>query len=99
MATGSVLQVQPARQAGQIAAQARHNVSRGVGGLLRPFRRVGGIVWLEVTGTFFLLFAVVFALRLWQSWAGMGVRRNFAVVAAAVFFYLGVSSFWRARRR
>jgi hypothetical protein len=75
-------------------------VSRGIGGLLRPFRRVGGIVWLEVTGTFFLLFAPLFALRLWQSWSNIGaVSRDFAIGAAVVFLYLGVSSFWRARRR
>src|SRR5271169_4378293 len=47
------------------ATQTSRNVSKGIGGFLRPFRRVGGIVWLEVTGSFFLLFAVVFALRLW----------------------------------
>jgi hypothetical protein len=75
-------------------------VSKGIGGLLRPFRRVGGIVWLEVTGTFFLLFALLFALRLWQSWSNIGaVSRDFAIGAAVVFLYLGVSSFWRARRR
>ena len=68
--------------------------------LLRPFRRVGGILWLEVTGAFFLLFAAVFALRLWQNWAELGrMSRDFAVAAAVVFLYLGVSSFWRARRR
>jgi hypothetical protein len=69
---------------------------------LRPFRRVGRLLWLEVTGAFFLLFATVFALRLWQNWAGFGrspVARDFAIATAAVFLYLGVSSFWRAWRR
>ena len=85
-----------ARTAGQIATQA----GRGVGGFLRPFRRLGGILWLEVTGSFFLLFAAVFALRLWQNWAGSSpVSRNLTVGAGVVFLYLGVSSFWRARRR
>jgi hypothetical protein len=82
------------------AAQTSRNVSKGISGFLRPFRRVGGIVWLEVTGSFFLLFATVFALRLWQNWFGIGkVSRDFAIGAAVVFLYLGVSSFWRARRR
>jgi len=85
-----------AQVAGQIAAQT----TRGLGGFLRPFRRVGGIVWLEVTGTFFLLFALIFALRLWQTWTETkGIGKDFAVAAAVVFLYLGVSSFWRARRR
>jgi hypothetical protein len=82
----------------QLASQARY-ARRGVGGFLSPFRRVGGILWLEITGAFFLLFAAVFALRLWQNWSGYGqVSRGFAVVVAAVFLYLGVSAFWRARR-
>lgn len=91
-----------AQAAGRIAGQTSRGVARGVGGFLRPFRRVGGILWLEITGAFFLLFATVFALRLWQNWAGFSrnpLSRNVVMAAAAVFLYLGVSSFWRARRR
>jgi O-antigen/teichoic acid export membrane protein len=95
------MQAEAAGQAAkQFATQAGRGLSRGAGGFLRPFRRVGGIVWLEVTGTFFLLFAALFALRLWQNWAGMGgAAKGFVIGAAVVFLYLGVSSFWRARRR
>jgi hypothetical protein len=86
--------------ASRTAAQTSGGISAGISGFLRPFRRVGGIVWLEVTGSFFLLFAAVFALRLWQSWSGISaISRDFAIGAAVVFLYLGVSSFWRARRR
>ena len=79
-------------------------VARGVGGFLRPFRRVGGILWLEVTGAFFLLPVVVFAPKLWStraSWAHGPDHRTFLLTAGvmAVFLYLGVSSFWRARKR
>jgi len=91
-------------QAGQSLGQAGRSVSRGVGGLLRPFRRVGGILWLEVTGVFFLLPVVVFAPALWR--AGVAYRhtsdhRTLWVTAGVmvVFLYLGVSSFWRAHRR
>lgn len=76
--------------------------STGTGGFFRSLRRVSGILWLEITGSFFLLFALVFAARLWQSWASFAhnpLSRNMVIGAAAVFFYLGVSSFWRARRR
>jgi hypothetical protein len=71
---------------------------------LRPFRRIGGILWLEVTGVFFLLFVLVFAPTLWRtraSYAHGPDHRTFLVTAAvmAVFLYLSVSSFWRARRR
>ena len=85
---------------GRTAAQTTRGISAGISGFLRPFRRVGGIVWLEVTGSFFLLFAAIFALRLWQNWSGTGaISRDFAIGAAVVFLYLGATSFWRARRR
>jgi hypothetical protein len=96
---GAVSQVRN-RPAGRTAEQIATQASRGIGGFLRPFRRVGGILWLEITGAFFLLFAGAFAFRLLQSWASFSrVSRNFSVGAAVVFLYLGVSSFWRARRR
>jgi hypothetical protein len=100
-AANRVAQVQAqARAAASIAAQTSRGVSKGIGGFLRPFRRVGGIVWLEVTGTFFLLFAALFALRLWQSWSGIGqISRDLSIGAAVVFLYLGVTSFWRTRHR
>lgn len=89
-----------ARPVATVAAQTSRNFSKGIGGFLRPFQRVGGIVWLEVTGTFFLLFAVLFALRLWQAWSGIGpLSRNLSIGAAVVFLYLGVTSFWRAWHR
>jgi len=100
-ASGAGIRAQSqAQTAGRIAARTRGGISSGISGFLRPFRRVGGIVWLEVTGSFFLLFAAVFALRLWQNWSAIsGISRDFAIGAAVVFLYLGVSSFWRARRR
>ena len=95
-------------QAGQAVARANGNtaksVVRGVGGFLRPFRRLGAILWLEVTGAFFLIFVVVSASFMWKnrgSYARGPGHREFVASAAmlAVFLYLGVSSFWRARRR
>jgi len=91
-------------QAGQSVGQASRSVSRGVGGFLRPFRRVGGILWLEVTGVFFLLPVVVFAPSLWreiQAYPHTSDHRTLWVTTGvvAVFLYLGVSSFWRAHRR
>jgi hypothetical protein len=65
---------------------------------------VGGIVWLEVTGVFFFLPVIVFAPALWRESVGYSHtsdHRMFWVTAfiIAVFLYLGISSFWRARRR
>ncbi|MGA3263097.1 MAG: hypothetical protein ABSC47_03520 [Terracidiphilus sp.] len=92
------------RAAGQAAGKATRSVARGVGGFLRPFSRVGGILWLEVMGVFFFLPVVVFAPTLWRaraSYLSGPDHRTFLVTAAvmAVFLYLSVSSFWRARRK
>jgi hypothetical protein len=103
--SAAVVQSRAAGQAaGQVAAQAGRGVSQGVGGFLRPFRRVGGILWLEVTGVFFLLPVIVFAPALWRasvSYSHTTDHRTFWITAVivAVFLYLGISSFWRARRR
>lgn len=90
--------------AGRTAGQTAKGVARGVGGFLRPFRRLGAILWLEMTGAFFLIFAAVSASFLWKNRASYAVgpeHREFVSAAAmmAVFLYLGISSFWRARRR
>ncbi len=77
---------------------------RGIGGFLRPFGRIGGILWLEITGFFFGLFALWFALDLWKarlSYAHGPDHQRFliAVALTALFGYLSLSAFWRARRR
>ena len=86
------------------AVRAGGSVARGLGGFIRPFRRVGGIVFLEVTGVFFLLFVLVFGQMVWRmraSYANGPEHQKFLVAAGltAVFLYLTVSSFWRARKR
>ena len=93
-----------ARQAVRASAQAGAGMARGVGGFLRPFGRVGRILWLEITGAFFFLPVIAFAPNLWRmraSWAHGPDHRMFLITAAVVlvFLYLGISSFWRARRR
>jgi hypothetical protein len=94
----------PTAAPAQMAANAGRGLSQGIGGFLRPFRRVGGILWLEVTGVLFLLPVLVFSPTLWHesvAYAHTSDHRTFWVTAGivAVFLYLGVSSFWRARRR
>jgi len=89
---------------GRVAGRTAAGVARGMDGFLRPFRRAGGILWLEVTGSLFLLPVVAFAPALWRiraSWAQGPDHRTFLITVGvmAVFLYLGVSSFWRARRR
>lgn len=75
-----------------------------MGGFFRPFARLGGILFVEVTGVFFALFVLVFGNWAWR------LRNNalhgpehlkFLVYAGMclVFLYLSVSSFVRTRRR
>jgi hypothetical protein len=92
------------RAAGRTAGQASRGVARGIGGFLRPFGRVGGILWLEVSGVFFALPVIVFAPNLWRvraSWLSGPDHRTFLVTGGVmlVFFYLSVTSFWRARKK
>jgi len=103
-ANAAVRVVGAAQTARRATVQTSGGVLRGVGGFLRPFQRVGRKIWLEVTGVFFLLPALVFAPNLWRmraSWAQGPDHRTFLVTAlvVVVFLYLGVSSFWRAGRR
>jgi hypothetical protein len=92
------------RAASEASSRANRGVVQGVGGFLRPFRRVGNILWLEITGVFFLLPAVVFAPTVWRtrtSWAHGPDHRLFiaSTIVVVLFFYLGVTSFLRARRK
>jgi hypothetical protein len=86
------------------AANVKRAVGQGMGGLLKPIRRAGGILWLEVTGAFFFLPVLVFAPTLWRtraSWLHGPDQHTFwaAAVVVPLFLYLGISSFVRARRR
>ncbi len=86
------------------AVRAGGSVARGLGGFLRPFRRVGHSVFLEVTGVFFLLFVLTFGNWAWRtrtSYAHGPDHTRFLIYSAMtlVFVYLTVSSFWRAKRK
>jgi hypothetical protein len=95
-------EVQKARS--EMVGKAARSTARGVGGFLRPFARIGGILWLEVTGAIFFLIALFVAQNLWRvrdGWATGPNHGRFLLIAAllVLFLYLGVSAFWRARRR
>jgi hypothetical protein len=73
-----------------------------------PFVRLSGVLWLEVSGFFFGIFALMALGYLWRlrgAWhagaANAEGRRNLMVGLAmlAIFGYFCVSNFVRARRR
>ncbi|MCU1285799.1 MAG: hypothetical protein JWO13_2149 [Acidobacteriales bacterium] len=69
---------------------------------LRSFARVGHVLWLEITGFFFLIFALIGGAALVRECRAASVDQK-KIVAAAVFTvmfaYFGVTSFVRSRRR
>jgi hypothetical protein len=92
------------RATGKTAGRATGSLARGVGGFLRPFGRLGSILFLEVAGLFFFIFVLVFGQMIWRARASYlhGPDHEKFLVATGLmllFLYLSVSSFWRARRK
>jgi hypothetical protein len=104
-----------AKKAAQVVYQTR-DVKQGLGrgtrrfgeAIWRPFVRLSGVLWLEVSGVFFGIFALMALGFIWKfrgAWranaANAGEHRSLmgAAVILALFGYFCVSSFVRARRR
>jgi hypothetical protein len=104
-----------AKKAAQAVVQARE-VKQGLGrgsrrfgeAAWKPFVRLSGVLWLEVSGVFFGIFAVLALGYIWRlrgAWhagaANTMEHRSLlgAAVMLALFGYFCVSSFVRARRR
>ncbi len=70
-----------------------------------PLAKVSGVLWLEVTGVLFGMFAVVAGIAVWRERGdlrGSGAPMQhawFAVAMLLVFGYFTVSSYVRAARR
>ena len=104
-----------AKKAAQAVVQARE-VKKGIGrgsrrfgeAVWKPFVRLSGVLWLEVSGVFFGIFALLAFGYIWKfrgAWRGSaantGAHRSLmgAAVMLALFGYFCVSSFVRARQR
>jgi hypothetical protein len=94
------------------AARARAQKTRGVGyGAKRfgqavwgPLTHAGSVLWLEVTGLFFALFALFFAQNLYRirgAWKQGPEHSHFLLYCAItlIFFWFSSSSFLRAYKR
>ena len=73
-----------------------------------PAARAGGVLWFEVTGSFFALFAVAAGFEVWRRRASFYASQAaheprekawFALAMFALFAWFTVSSFIKARRR
>ena len=94
-----------ARQTGRGLKQGGRRFGEAVWG---PFVRLSGVLWLEVTGVFFGLFALSAGVGAWKlrgAWRGAPgdheAQRHMLVAAgvALVFGYFCLTSFLKARRR
>ena len=102
---------QPAPSRASVSRRAAET-SRGVGhgakkfgqAFWGPLHKASSVLWLEVTGLFFALFALFFAQNLYQvrsAWRQGGEHAHFVLYLAltGVFVWFSASSFLRARRR
>lgn len=70
-----------------------------------PIKKAGKTLWLEITGSFFLLFGFSFAFAALKARDAIhtpGPARNnllFFCALAAIFLYFGISSFVRSRKK
>jgi hypothetical protein len=72
-----------------------------------PFAKFSSVLWLEVTGTFFAIFALIAGSQVWKFHAALllspshpEARRLYVyIVILAIFAYFTISNFIRANRR
>jgi hypothetical protein len=108
-----------ARTAARATVQVQKNVQQTRAGVAqggkrfgtsvwRPFVKLSGVLWLEMTGSFFALFALFAAQSTWTHRADLHqtalnhtAHQHFLVSCGAtlVFIYFSVTSFLKARRR
>jgi hypothetical protein len=75
--------------------------------LVTPFVRFSSVLWLQVSGVFFALIALIMGNAAWRGRAGFhaainshaAVKLYVCIAVCAVFTYFTVSSFVRAQRR
>lgn len=101
----------PTQRVAQAATQARgvrEGLSRFRDSTVEPAVRLSAVLWLEVTGVFFALFALAAANGVWRLRAELRPALTHPLAhagvlgAAAIFIlfaYFSISSFVRARRR
>jgi hypothetical protein len=92
----------------QVYAVRRKAVAKGTRkfgeAVWKPFVHASGILWLEVTGLFFGIFALFFGIntyKLRHEWAIGPDHKRFVVytLVTLAFAYFTFSSFYRARKK
>jgi hypothetical protein len=93
--------VQQRTEQGRSVARGAKKFGQSIWG---PFAHASGVLWLEITGLFFALFAAFFAQNVYKlrhSWLSGPDHQRFLVYGAVtlLFVYFAFSSFYRARRK
>jgi hypothetical protein len=97
-----------ARATGERSRRVATGLGRGTRNFTRavwnPFALATGVLWLEITGAFFALFALFFAQHLYElrgAWRAGPEHSRFLLYAALtlLFLYFCGSSFVRAGRK
>ncbi len=112
---GSDRRIRAGEALGKQARTGVRGAVQGAGGVARggrnfgravwnPFAQAGSILWLEITGMFFALFALLFGQHLYSirsAWQFGPEHGHFLAYAAfaGIFLYFAFSSFAKARRR
>ena len=99
-------------QNSQKIAERGRNLGKGLGrgsrqfgqSFFRPFAHASNVLWLEITGCFFALFAAFFGQNIYRvraQFAAGPEHRNFLLycLLTVLFTYFSASSFIKARRR
>jgi hypothetical protein len=87
-------------------AEGSRRVARGAGrfgaSLVRPFAHATGVLTLQITGVFFAIFTLFFAVHAWQAFKAAGAHDRHVLVymaLAVLFAWFTVTSFLRARAK
>ncbi len=87
-------------------SEGGRRLARGAGrfgaSLWKPFAHATGVLTLEITGIFFLIFTLFFAQHAWQACRTLGWHDRHFVVYTGIgllFAWFAATSFWRARRK
>ena len=92
------------RQAAEKTRAARSGAKKFGQAIWGPFHHASSLLWLEITGLFFALFAVFFAQNVYRvhtAWKQGGEHTHFLLYVAltAIFVWFSASSFLRARKK
>lgn len=99
-------QAPPRPDPAAVLARNGRRAGRGVGragaAFIKPFAHATGILWFQIAGVFFGLFALFFLSHAWQSFHQDGLHDRHMDIYLAIgllFTWFTATSFWRARKK